>query len=331
VDEAVGTVVRPDGPGCAVVILHDGQVVHEKGYGLADLEARTPIAPTSTAFDLASCSKQFTATACLILVERGKLSLADDARRYLPELPSYGPRPIRVGDLLHHSSGLPDYTRLLGDGAALARMRNADALRLVAREKKLDFATGAKGGTDGYSNTNYCLAALIVERISKKSLGAFLQTEVFDPLGMKATVVYERPGQIVPGRARGYRSEGQRFAASACDGCVTGDGNVFSTAADLARWDRALRERKILKPASIDLLFAPGRLDSGELLDYGLGWCVGASDGRRFVNHAGSWAGTSTYIMRFLDRGDSAIVLSNDEGLDAAGLGERVLEAYLGK
>lgn len=308
IDEAVAKSVKPDGPGMAVLVMQHGKVLHKKGYGLANLEHRVAVT-TETVFDLASVSKQFTATAVMILADRGKLAFEDDVRKVLPELPEHDKaRPIRIEDLLHHTSGLPDYLGLLdkmkGDPD---RLKNGDVLKLVAAEK-LQFPTGTKWA---YSNSNYCLLALVVERLEKKTFGAFAREAIFEPLGMKGTVVFEDVSLVIPNRASGYerRRAGPRAAHS--DLTNTGDGAVFTSADDWVKWELELRKPTLVKPETLGRAWTAGKLDGGKEHHYGFGWMVVRRDGKLVVDHAGGWVGFLTYCVRHVDDGLTVAVFSN--------------------
>ncbi len=327
VDEIVRKRLEPDGPGAAVLVVRDGKVVHRKGYGLANLEHRVPVAP-ETVFDLASVSKQFTATAVMILADRGLLGFEDDARKVLPELPEYDPeRPIRVRDLLHHTSGLKDYLNLLpsvkGDPD---RMKNEDVLKLLAGEK-LAFRTGSKWS---YSNSNYCLLALTVERLTKKTFAAVLQEGIFGPLGMKNAHVLDDVRKVIPHRAYGYGRSGKDWAYRHSDLVMTGDGAVLLSIDDYALWDAALREGKLVKPETLKRAFAPGALDDGKEHSYGFGWGLGAIGGRAIREHSGGWVGFSTYALRTADDRLTVAVFSNqNSAFNPQGVARAVAKLFL--
>lgn len=300
--------VTSEGPGAIVVVARDGVLVAEGALGYADVERKIPISD-DTVFDLASCSKQFTAMGIMILADRGKLTLNDDARQFLPELAVRQP-PIRICDLLHMTSGLSDYEKLLDD---LEEKTNLDVLHAVAARPLL-FATGSKFN---YCDTNYVLLATIIERVSGRSLAQFLQAEIFDSAGMKQSVVLEAPGQSIAHRAEGYaRDKHGAIKPSREDTRTYGDGQVMTTARDLVKWDAALRGNTLVKPQTLALAFTSGTLSDGKPCGYGFGWFVSEKNGRT-VEHGGKWSGTSTYILRSLDRGTTVIVLSNLEQFPA--------------
>ena len=320
IDGLVAAQLSPGGPGVAVAVVKDGVIVHQQGYGYADIENRTPLSPDMR-FDLASVSKQFTAMAVMILAERGLISLEDAAGKHLREFArAVDPRAreIRVIDMLQMVEGFVDYTDA-GADADYHRMTNADvAANTLA--KRLRFSPRSEYS---YSNSAYNLLGLLVERVSGRSLGAFLRENVFARLGMTRSVVLDHLGQAIEDRVKGYarREGGFVFARNDTEQLV-GDGNLFSTVGDLALWDRALLGRPPVSGAMLDRAWTSGRLDSGAATGYGFGWDVEREG--RVVSHTGSWTGTSTYNALHRDKGLAVVLLSNDENFDAARLGDKI-------
>jgi CubicO group peptidase (beta-lactamase class C family) len=171
--------------------------------------------------------------------------------------------------------------------------------------------------------------SLVVSRAAKRPFGAFLRDEIFVPLGMASTVVFEAPGQTIPGRATGYAKKGGRFVTSRLDTPVTGDGSVFTNLQDLARWLAAWRDKRLLRPETAALAVASGALDSGEPTGYGYGWTAFDVAGRRAVGHGGSWSGTSTHVARLVDDDLTVVVLSNDEDFEADEAASEVARRFL--
>jgi len=330
IDALVGKQVRPDGPGAAVLVVKEGVVLHAKGYGLADVGKQVAIDRTTT-FDLASCSKQFTAYAILILAEQGRLALADDVRKLVPELRSRAAtsgegRPIRIEDLLHHVSGLPDYLELKPYPRPEARMTNADVAKLVAT-RPLDFPTGTKFA---YSNTNYTIAALVIERATGRSYGQFLHDRIFVPLGMTGTHVFERAKQRIACGATGYSRDGDEFVPAHSDLATTGDGGVWSCLDDFVKWDQELRKPTLVSAKRLESAISPGRLDDGSATGYGLGWCVGEQDGEPIADHSGEWVGFLSYHLRLRKSGLTVVALTNsDDGtIRPSELGRAIAALY---
>jgi CubicO group peptidase (beta-lactamase class C family) len=301
------------GPGAAILIVADDVPVMLAGFGRANVREEVPVTP-GTLFDLASVSKHLTAYAVLLLVSRGKLSHTDEVRQHFPSLDAYrsGGRPLRISDLVFHSSGLPDYTCMLEED----EYPNFDNNRLVAwvAEQDAVFVPGTRGyflKEEGatYCNTNYVLLASLVERISGQPFADFLKKEIFDPLGMKTT--FSDPWEAQhPGQALRYDSSG-RLISSPRIIPVQGDGNIYTTMTDYVRWDAELAHPTLLDPSWLAQLFVPGHLDDGQATDYAWGWYVRNWSGRRVAWHGGSWDGASTCIARWFEDGVRLALFSN--------------------
>lgn len=312
-DEAIDAVfaayAQDHGPGCAVGVYEAGQIVHARGFGFADLEHEVPITDT-TVFDLGSVSKQFTAAAVVLLAQDGKLSLDDDIRDHVPELPSYG-KPITLRHLLHHTSGLRDYTALLQmsghDDADLTN--DDDALFEISHQHALNFPTGTEWA---YSNTGYFLLSLVVRRVTGETLAAFERERIFEPLGMSDTHVHDDHTRIVPRRAMGYEKGANGTVGIAMsDFEQTGDGAVMTTVRDLARWDENFHSGKVGGQSMLDTLRTRGQLDDGTELSYGMGLMIDDVGGVPREWHGGSWAGYRSAIMRFPTENLGVAVLCN--------------------
>jgi CubicO group peptidase (beta-lactamase class C family) len=329
VDSLFASWLKPDAPGCTVAVFQDGKVAFAKGYGLANLEHAIPNTP-ATVFDIGSTSKQFTAACVALLVLDGKLTLDDDVRKYVPELPSYG-APITVRHLLHHTSGLRDYLPLLSfsgiDDADWTT--NADALEILTKQKRLCFSPGAK---HEYSNSGYCLLSVIVERAGGRPFAAFAQERIFAPLGMTDTHVHDDHTRIVPRRATGYAPKddgGFEIAMSNFE--QTGDGAVLTTVLDLAKWDESFYSGQVGGQGLLDLLAQRGRLGNGKEIDYGFGLTFGKHAGLPMVSHGGAWAGYRAELVRFPTKHLSVVCLANVGSADASGLALDVADLALGR
>jgi len=310
----------------AMLVAKNGRVVFKSARGFADLEGRIPLT-TRSSFNLASVSKQFTAAAVMLLSEEKKLDLDDPVARFLPEL-AYA-RGITIRQLLNHTAGLPDYYEILDrtwDKTKIAG--NEDVLRIFAERKPaVIFRPGERMA---YSNTGYIILASVVERIAGVHFSRFLEDRIFRPLGMKDSFVYDRTMPAYPRAERvfGFRIEnGARVLDDLiyCDG-TRGDGNVHSSAEDLFIWDRALYGEALLKKETIRLMFSPGRLNDGSSTDYGFGF--GLSDGGKVVSHGGGWVGFRTQITRYIDRGDTLIVLINCLAPKSRGVMNEIIKLF---
>jgi D-alanyl-D-alanine carboxypeptidase len=330
-DYVLGAMRKQHVPGVSVAIVRDGKIVLAKGYGLANVELSVP-ATEKTVYQLASVTKQFTATAIMMLAEDGKLGLGDEISKHLPDLPTAW-KAVAIRQLLNHTSGIKSYTSVK-DFFKSARKdyTRREILDLVAKEP-LEFPPGEKWN---YSNTGYFLLGMIIEKVSGKSYGEFLDERIFKPLGMTQTRVNDLQA-IIPNRAQGYHWNGkvlrngeyvsptQPFAA----------GMLVSTVSDLVKWDAALGSEKLLKKSALESMWLPTPLSKGSPAEYGMGWQVKPVNGHRLVSHGGGIPGFSTQISRFLDDRLTVIVLTNlDNGgaeSMAQGIAGRVLPALVKK
>jgi CubicO group peptidase (beta-lactamase class C family) len=309
----IDTVMKPwdreDSPGCAVAVIQDREIIHAKGYGMADLEHAVPITP-DTVFDIGSTSKQLTAAAVLLAAADGKLRLDDDVRVHVPVLPKLGPTPTTLRHLLHHTGGLRDYGMLfLLSGRRLDGITTRrETLDLLARQRGLDFEPGTKFE---YSNSGYFLLAQAVEHATGQPLAAYLRTKVFEPLGMQRTQVLDDRKRIVAGRAIGYTPHGDRWRIEMTGWEQTGPGGVMSTVVDLAKWDANFYEPKVGGRPLLDGLQARGTLADGTPLDYAAGLLHGHYRGQPTVWHAGGNAGYRAQFERFVALKTSVVVLCN--------------------
>ena len=329
VDRIMAAHARSDGPGCAVGVSRDGELLLARGYGLANLDHRVPNDP-GTVFDVGSVSKQFTAAALLLLAEEGRLSLDDPVRRHIPELPDYGV-PLTLRHLIHHTGGVRDYLELM----ELAGMRAHDAyglrdlLELITRQRELNFPPGRE---HLYSNSGYILLAVVAERAAGEPLGALLESRIFGPLGMGHTFVYDDPTRVIPGRATGYapRLGGGYAVDHYYNFAVPGDGQVYTTLGDLALWDRAFSRGGVGSPGFMQRLLEPARLDDGSRLDYAFGLRLGEHRGLATIRHGGSWGGFRAHFLRYPGPDLAVSCLCNHAQAEPEELAEAVAEVFLG-
>ena len=321
--------IAPTGAGCvAGVAMRDAAPVIV-ARGQADLEHSAPLTPASV-FETGSLAKQFTAAAVMLLVEDGRLSLDDDIRQVLPEMPDYG-TPITIRHLLNHTSGLREQWSLLaltGNGPGLQVHTNAMILDLASRQKSLNFMPGAEFL---YTNTNYALAAIIVERISGTSLQAFTDQRLFKPLGMTHTQWREDFRTVVPGRASAYSPTDDGFVANMPLTHVYGNGGLLTTVGDLLMWNAFLDRPSILPggAALVAALETPGRLGTGGVLEYGLGLEIDRDKGWRRIAHSGSTAGYKAWLGRYPDQKVSVALMCNNGDVDPVSLGEAIAHQAL--
>ncbi len=312
-------------PGASVLVVRDGQVVHAKAYGMANLEDAAP-ARTDTYYRLASITKQFTATAVLLLARDGRLTLDTPLTAVLPDFPAYG-STITLRHLLTHTSGVPDYEAFVPDSQSW-QLQDRDVLAILARTEGTSFLPGS---AYRYSNSGYALLALVVERVSGKRFARFLHDRIFDPLGMAGTVAFERGISTVPNRAFGYTvaASGITRTDQSPTSAVLGDGGVYSSVEDLAKWDGALTRGSILDSALWVEATTPARLTDGSATEYGFGWITDRYRGRLRHWHNGETRGFTNAIMRFPDDRLTIVILTNRTGSAPWGIAERIADLFL--
>jgi CubicO group peptidase (beta-lactamase class C family) len=288
----------PPHVGACVTAVKDGKIVFEHAYGVTDIETKTPCTP-ETNFRLASVSKQFTATAIMLLVDRGKLKLNDPLTKFFPGFPKYGDK-ITVKQLLTHTSGLPAYEDLIPEGTTL-QLDDYDVLHLLMDTKEPKFAPGSKWE---YSNSGYTLLGLIVEQVSYEPFHDFMKTEIFTPLGMDESVMYQRGLNEVAHRAFGHAKKDGEWVKSdqSLTSAVRGDGGVYTSLRGYQKWLAGIDEQKLLTKESYEAMFSPQVLTSRKDSHYGYGWFIDEYRGEPRTKHGGDTNGFREFAQRFPKR-----------------------------
>ena len=325
VDSIFASWDKPGSPGAAVVVVRDGRIVFEKGYGYANLEQNVRITP-STVFDLASVSKQFAGLSIAMLVDQGRIRLTDDVRAYIPELFAFRDT-IRIDHLVHHTSGIRDWPATL----AIAGWRMDDViafdqiLRFASRQRTLNFVPGSEYT---YSNTGYNLLAEVVRRVSGKSFRAWTDENLFRPLGMTSTHFHDDHQMIVANRALGYTRSDSGFRAVTNNLTALGSSSLFSSARDLAKWVSNFDDAKVGGAKAMQLMRTHGRLNSGSQIPYAFGISHGIYRGQATLSHSGGWAGFSTFVLHFPEKKFGVIVLANT-GINTGGAANTIASIFL--
>jgi CubicO group peptidase (beta-lactamase class C family) len=329
VDSLFAAWAAPTSPGAAVAVLKNGEIVLERGYGLAQIEHGAPITP-ATVFHVASVTKQFTAFAVALLESRGQLSLDDDVRNHIPDLPDLGAR-ITLRHLVHHTSGLRDQWELL----ALAGWRLDDVitkdhvLSLARRQKELNFEPGAEYL---YSNMGYTLLAEVVERVGGRPFPEWMEENVFEPLGMSSTHMHDDHERMVPGRAYSYRGSAERgWQNAVLSYANAGATSLFTTAGDLARWLASLESGALGGPDVVARVRERGVLNGGDTIPYAFALIRGEHNGRTTWSHGGADAGFRTVVLHIPEERLGVVVLGNAASFNPGALASRVAEIYLGQ
>jgi CubicO group peptidase (beta-lactamase class C family) len=332
-------------PGAAVLVLHNGQVMFELGYGVADLRS-FPKIDAHTNFRLASCTKQFTAMAIMLLVHDGKLHYEDRLTDVFPDFPEYG-KAITIRNLLNHTSGLLDYEDLMDKSSSATpeektpqielqlQIKDAAVLAILKRQKATKFPPGTKWA---YSNSGYAVLAMVVQKVSGQPFGDFLHERIFAPLKMTETVAYENGKNVISHRAYGHTRENGTWHEldQSSTSAVLGDGGVYSSLTDLAKWDLALANHALLSEAEMQPAVAPVKISDGSVQEpdgtsaaYGFGWFLNSYKGHTRMWHYGETVGFRTTIQRFVDDQLTIIILCNRDDQVPANLALMVADLFL--
>ena len=339
IDRVFAAFKSNDAPGVAVLVVKDGKKVFERGYGVSDLRTRQKIG-VDTNFRLASVSKEFTAMAIMLLVHDHKLSYSDHLTDIFHGFPEYG-KAITIRQLLTHTSGLLDYEDLMAKqygntpDEQIPQIKDAGVLELLKQEKITKFAPGTKWD---YSNSAYCVLAMVVEKLSGKPFGSFLDERIFAPLKMDHTVAYEKGKNEVAKRAFGNTKSdaGWKETDQSSTSATLGDGGIYTSLEDMAKWDAALREHTLLSESDMQVALTPVTIEGkattepdGKPVTYGFGWFLDSYKGHPRMWHYGETVGFRSTIQRFPKNGLTVIVLANRVDLVPAEYALQVVDLYL--
>jgi CubicO group peptidase (beta-lactamase class C family) len=311
-------------PGLALLVSRDGKPIRARGYGLANVELQVPVKP-ETIFQSGSVGKQFTATAVMMLVEEGKMSLADPLTKFFPDAPASW-KQVTIRELLSHTGGFTDYPKNFD---MRKDYTEADLLKIVERIP-LAYPPGTKWD---YANLGYLTLGIVIHKVTGEFYGDFLQERIFRPLGMTTTRIISE-ADIVPNRAAGYRLikgelKNQEWVSPTLN--TTADGAMYFSILDLAKWDAALYTEKLLKRSSLDQMWTVARFNNGQPNPdhYGFGWSIEEKKGHKVIGHGGSWQGFRTRISRYVDDKLTVVVLLNLAEGEPGPISDRVAEMYL--
>jgi CubicO group peptidase (beta-lactamase class C family) len=319
---------RDGAPGAVLAVVSNGEVVLKKGYGVADLEHRVPLSSQST-FYICSITKQFVCTALLLLEAEGKLSLEDEVHKHLPELPRFEHK-VTIRHLLNNTSGIRDELTLLlfsGIGFEQAITRD-DLFDIVTRQRSLDFQPATRYR---YSNSNFMLASVIVERVSGEDLRAFLKKHIFKPLGMNATRLSDDNSELAPRLARPYsRDGGGAWHRNVVLVQLSGDGGILSTVDDMLIWHANYRHNRLPVPDLMQKLSTRGRMINGHSVAYALGLRTPEYRGRRAYMHGGGWPGYAHELVHFPDNDLGILLFTNRDDTRSTFLTRSIADIWLG-
>jgi CubicO group peptidase (beta-lactamase class C family) len=340
---------NPSSPGVAVLVRKDGRTIFERGYGARDLRSFAKV-DSQTNFRLASCSKQFTAMSIMLLVHDGKLRYDEKLTDVFPDFPAYG-KTISIRNLLNHTSGLPDYEDLMSaaerrKGAPIwtptRQIQDAEVLDLLKQQSAGKFAARTQWS---YSNSGYVVLGLVVAKMSGKPFREFLRERIFAPLKMSQTIAYQKGQNEVSSRAYGHSKESNTWKETdqSPTSATLGDGGIYSSLTDLAKWDEALAQHTLLSEKEMQPALTPAQLISGAQpkwpansdrpegapVSYGFGWFLDPYRNHARMWHYGDTVGFHTYIQRFPADRLTIIILCNRTDLDPESLAAKVADLFL--
>lgn len=313
-------------PGLAVAVVKNGELVHSKGVGLANLEYDIPIT-TNTVFEVASISKQFAAFSILLLADEGKLSIDDEVRKYLPELSNFG-RKITLRHLLHHTSGLrqQDVLQELAGWQQDDIATQAQALKLLSMQQDLNFEPGDRFE---YSNSGYFLLAQIVSRVSGQSFAEFTKNRIFKPLGMNNSAFPTDYREVIKNKAYSYQLSDHGFAKSVLISNMVGSTGLTTTVEDLAKWAANFEQPTVGNLSVIRRMKTPNVFNNGETINYAFGQVIDAYRGSEALGHGGTIAGYRTFLLRIPSQKLSVVVLANMPYLNPLNIAYEIADFYL--
>lgn len=312
-------------PGVATMVIVEGKVVFQKGYGQSNLHKKTPIT-TSSNFRLSSVSKQFTAMAIALLEDQEKINENDAITEYLPNLPKYADK-ITIRHLIHHISGFPDYLSLCRLDEKSDILTNTEILNFLRKKGELKFIPGDHYE---YNNTNYLLLALLVENVSDLSFPDFMKNFIFKPAGMKHSIVVKHPFPEINNRVFGY-TEWPFFDLCDYNSCnfIYGPGGIYTSLEDMAKWVYALENCTFVNRRMMKKIYSGTQTNNGKKVEYGYGWMLDRYNGHRMIYHEGGWMGFRTYVTYFPSHHLWAITLSNCRGIWAWLLNKELADYFL--
>ena len=350
IDAIFSRLVAPNSPGFSVFVRRGRQTVFARGYGVREFGKNAKIDP-QTNFRLASCSKQFTAMAVMLLVHDGKLRYEETLPEIFPDFPEYG-KSVTIRNLLNHTSGLPDYETLMDEQERKTgkhwsdkkQIQDSEVFALLKQANTAEFAPGTKWA---YSNSGYVLLGLVVAKVSGQSFGDFLEKRIFAPLKMNQTLAFEKGKNQITKRAYGHSSINSEWTETdqSSTSATLGDGGIYSSVEDLAKWDAALTRHALLSEAEMQPALtavniagasqivlpddATDAMKRNSTVSYGFGWFLDPYQGHRRMWHYGDTVGFHSYVVRFPDDDVTIIVLCNRTDRDPESVAAQVANMLL--
>ncbi|MEE9430212.1 MAG: serine hydrolase domain-containing protein [Melioribacteraceae bacterium] len=312
-------------PGVSVAVLKDGNIVYQKGFGLANIETKVLIEP-KTNFRLASITKQFTALSILLLEQDRKLSLSDTLTNFFSDFPKYGNK-ITIKNILQHTSGLVDYENFVNKTDTI-QLKDKDVLNILMEQDSTYFEPGAK---HKYSNSGYAILAILIEKLSGKTYAKFLNSRIFKPLKMNNSIAYEKGISEIINRSYGYSKSDSGFVFSdqSLTSAVLGDGGIYSSTIDLIKWNSEVNSPTLLPEEKFNRVFQKGKDSNGQEFDYGFGWRLDPYKNYVRHYHTGGTSGFSNIYMKLPELDLTVIVLINVNNFNAKKYAEKIANLFI--
>jgi CubicO group peptidase (beta-lactamase class C family) len=325
-DQILRDIYHPKEPGCSVLIAQKRKIIYQKAFGISDMELNIPLR-ADMLFRIGSITKQFTSIAILQLVEKGKIGLQDDIRKYIKDYPTQGQK-ITIEHLLTHTSGIKSFTSILSfyDDQSKLDMTPQEVINLFKNEP-MDFSPGTKFL---YNNSGYFLLGYIIELVTGISYSQYLETNIFKPLGL-SNITYDNPNRLIMNRTKGYQINNTGYENGTYMSMTIpySAGALVSNTEDLFRWNTALFQEKLIKKSTLDLAFKNYKLLDGKETGYGYGWGIGGYNGKKIYSHGGGIVGFFTFSMYIPSEDIFIAVLTNKSSGEPAITAIKLLDILL--
>lgn len=315
-------------PGCAVGVMHNNKLIYQNGYGFSNMDFKTSTSP-ETVFEIGTLSMHFTAAGIMLLEHEGKLSLDDEIQKYLPEIPQYKEGRITLRNLLNHSSGLRDYIVLImAAGKPLdISYNNDEAILSLSKQQALSMTPGS---SYRFSQSNYTLLAIIIERITEQSFPEYLRENIFQPAGMSYSMVYDNPNRVIPNRAFAYNGQAANYTRVLSDKFLAnGSSRIFTSISDFTKWNRFLNEQQLGNESLLSKLSQVSHLNNGMEMTYRFGLDGGLFIGHEMVAHNGYGFGFNAMYLHFPEEKLSIVAMNSNGNISAPGKAYDLAEAIL--
>ena len=326
IDLLLSTEYKADAPGATAIVVKKGKVIYRKAFGLADLELNVPMIPEHV-IEVRSITKQFTAISILMLMEQGKLSLDDEITKFIPDYPTQG-KTITIHHLLTHTSGIQNYVGMKSFVSRVRTSMTPTEMINFFKNEPMDFDPGEEFK---YNNSAYFLLGYIIEKLSGETYGSFIENQIFKKLGMSSSL-YGNRSKIVKNRAAGYQNKNGYINSNYMNFSVSySAGGMMTTIDDLAKWQDALNNNRLIKKETLKKAFTNHTLNNGEFMNYGYGWFINEINGTVSLEHGGSYLGFDSYGIYISNEDVYVVVLASCDCNSTSGMAIKMAGLAIGK